>query len=87
MIEFTVYSRYGCHLCEDLLQQLTQLQQVHGFKVIEVDIDSNPQLIEQYGSQVPVVTCGDEQICHYFLDQAAILQQLKNNQKGRVNDV
>ena len=80
MIEFTVYSRYGCHLCEDLLMQLTQLQQVHDFGIIEVDIDSNPQLIEQYGSLVPVVTCGDEKICHYFLDQAAILQLLESNQ-------
>lgn len=80
MIEFTVYSRYGCHLCEDLLTQLKQLQQVYSFRIIEVDIDSNPQLTEQYGSLVPVVTCDDEQICHYFLDQAAILQLLKNNQ-------
>ncbi|RDH84727.1 MAG: thioredoxin family protein [endosymbiont of Galathealinum brachiosum] len=60
--------------------QLYQLQQVHSFRIIEVDIDSNPQLIEQYGSLVPVVTCEDKQICHYFLDQAAILQLLENNQ-------
>ena len=79
MIEFIVYSRFGCHLCEDLLQQLTLLQQEHDFNITEVDIDSSPQLIDQYGSQVPVVTCGEEQICHYFLDQAAILQVLKNN--------
>ncbi|MCW9048486.1 MAG: glutaredoxin family protein [Gammaproteobacteria bacterium] len=78
MTEFTVYSRMGCHLCEDLLQQLIQLQQAHNFIINEVDVDSSPQLIEQYGLQVPVVTCNDEQICHYFLDQAAILQVLSN---------
>lgn len=78
MIEFTVYSRHGCHLCEDLLQQLTQLQQRYGFNISEVDVDSSPLLIEKYGSQVPVVICGDEQLCHYFLDQAAILQVLTN---------
>ena len=78
MIEFTVYSRIGCHLCEDLLQQLLQLQQAHNFKINEVDVDSSPQFIEQYGLQVPVVTCKDEQICHYFLDQAAILQVLSD---------
>ncbi|VAW71007.1 hypothetical protein MNBD_GAMMA09-100 [hydrothermal vent metagenome] len=76
MIEFSVYSRHGCHLCEDLLQQLYRLQQKHNFNVIEIDIDLSPQLIEQYGSQVPVVTCEDEEICHYFLDQAAILDKL-----------
>ncbi|VAW64444.1 hypothetical protein MNBD_GAMMA11-1219 [hydrothermal vent metagenome] len=76
MIEFKVYSRSGCHLCEDLLQQLYALQQTHDFSVTEVDVDLSPQLIRRYGSQVPVVTCGDEQICHYFLDQAAILNKL-----------
>ncbi len=76
MISFCVYSRYGCHLCEDLLQQLYRLQQIHDFKIIEIDVDVSPLLIKQYGSQVPVVTCGDEQICHYFLDQAAILNKL-----------
>ncbi len=79
MITFTVYSRFGCHLCEDLLMHLTLLQQDHDFRVIEVDVDSSPQLIEQYGLKVPMVIYGDEQVCHYFLDQAAILQILKNN--------
>ena len=79
MIEFTVYSRHGCHLCEDLLQQLSALQQTHGFTILEVDVDSRSQLIEQYGSQVPVVLCDGQQICHYFLDQAAILQCLKSD--------
>ncbi len=77
MTEITVYSREGCHLCEDLLQQLTVLQQVYDFKIHEVDIDSTPKLIEQYGSLVPVVLCGEQQICHYFLDQVALLQCLK----------
>ena len=78
MIDFTVYSRHGCHLCEDLLLQLYQLQQVHKFSVTVIDVDTSPQLIEQYGTQVPVVTCGQQQICHYFLDQAAVLQVLSN---------
>jgi glutaredoxin len=80
VIEFTVYSRHGCHLCEDLLQQLGLLQQGQKFTITEIDVDSSPQLIEQYGSQVPVVTCENEQICHYFLDQAAILLRLEGTQ-------
>jgi len=80
VIEFTVYSRSECHLCEDLLIQLRQLQQVFDFKIIEIDVDSRPRLIDLYGSLVPVVMLGDEQLCHYFLDQALIVQRLKNNQ-------
>ncbi len=78
MIEFTVYARHGCHLCEDLLLQLHELQQAHGFLIRDIDIDADPQLVERYGTRVPVVTCGEREICHYFLDQAAVMQVLSN---------
>ncbi len=79
MVEFVVYSRFGCHLCEDLLQQLTQLQQTHDFSVLEVDIDNDAQLVEKYGTKVPVVAYQNDELCHYFLDQRAILQVLSSH--------
>ncbi len=78
MIEFVVYSRHGCHLCEDLLQQLMQLQQVYDFSVTEVDVDESEQLITQYGSKVPVVICKNEEVCHYFLDQQSVVKLLED---------
>lgn len=71
---FTVYVRHGCHLCEDLLQQMSSLQQDYSFAYTPVDVDIDPTLRKHYGHLVPVVTLGDQQICHYFLDQAALLQ-------------
>lgn len=74
--QFTVYTRLGCHLCEDLLQQLQVLQTDHRFEYITVDVDADPRITQQYAALVPVVVLGDRQICHYFLDQAALLQAL-----------
>ena len=76
---FSVYVRHGCHLCEDLLQQLSSLQQKYSFAYTPVDVDTDPTLRETYGHQVPVVTLGNKQICHYFLDQAALLQAVDSN--------
>ncbi|MDH5483888.1 MAG: glutaredoxin family protein [Gammaproteobacteria bacterium] len=76
MTGFRVYIRHGCHLCEDLLEQLRLLQQQHHFEIELVNIDADPELVRQYGTLVPVVTLGEQQICHYFLDQAALLQAL-----------
>ncbi len=76
MIELVVYSRHGCHLCEDLLQQLIQLQEVYDFGLTEVDVDESEKLIAQYGSKVPVVICKNEEVCHYFLDQVAVMALL-----------
>ena len=72
----TVYIRSGCHLCDDLLLQLQQLAQTHPFDFITVDVDSDTHLKQQYGTLVPVVMQGNVQICHYFLDQVALLQAI-----------
>ncbi|MFW2374166.1 MAG: glutaredoxin family protein [Gammaproteobacteria bacterium] len=71
---FTVYVRHGCHLCEDLLQQMSSLQRANSFAYTPVDVDTDLTLRESYGHLVPIVTLGEKQICHYFLDQAALLQ-------------
>ncbi len=73
----TVYLRRYCHLCHDLLAQLAPHQVRHGFQVIEVDIDLDPQLEARYGALIPVLTgADDEEICHYFLDEAALTAYL-----------
>ena len=74
--QLTVYTRHGCHLCEDLLQQMQILKDSHIFEYFTVDVDADPRIRQQYAALVPVVVLGDRQICHYFLDQAALLQAL-----------
>ncbi len=72
----TVYGRTGCHLCEEMEQALRALQAEWGFSVEVVDVESDPQLEEQYGHLVPVLTIGGEEICHYFLETDALVRCL-----------
>jgi glutaredoxin len=51
-----MYTRRGCHLCEQAWQQLEQAQKRYGFSLQQVDIDGDPQLVCDYGECVPVVT-------------------------------
>jgi glutaredoxin len=46
-----LYSRNGCHLCEDALAMLLRL----GLTPQVVDIDANPELRERFNHCVPVV--------------------------------
>lgn len=46
-----LYTRVGCHLCDDALQML----QEHGLVIECVDVDGDPGLRKQYGDSVPVV--------------------------------
>ena len=47
----TVFTRSGCHLCDDAAEMLRR----YGFEVATVDVDGDPQLREKYDLVVPVV--------------------------------
>lgn len=73
MIQFTLYSRIYCHLCDDMLQALEALRPLAPFNVMVVDVDGDPALLAQYDELVPVlVGCRTDtpalQLCHYHLD-------------------
>ncbi|HTU19497.1 MAG TPA: glutaredoxin family protein [Gemmataceae bacterium] len=54
--DVVLYTRQGCHLCEQAWQQLEQARQRHGFTLRQVDIDDDPELVRLYTECVPVVT-------------------------------
>ena len=69
----TVYSRYGCHLCEDMLQALARLQPLLDLELTVLEVDDDPELVNRYGDRVPVLLAGDTVLCCHFLDE----QQLR----------
>lgn len=68
----TVLSREYCHLCHDMIAALKEVQQSKMFEFKVIDVDENPEWEEKYGELVPVLLAGDEEICHYYLDNAAL---------------
>ena len=50
-IDVVLYTRHGCHLCDQARQLLVQ----HGLIVKAVDIDQDPSLVDRYNECVPVV--------------------------------
>lgn len=50
-----LYTRVGCHLCEEAHAVLEAAQQGSGFRLEVVDIDTDPDLVRQHGDSVPVV--------------------------------
>lgn len=80
---FIVYSREGCHLCEDLVEHLEQLAREHHFDYEVRDVDGNPQWLAAYDTRVPLVEYRGDPVCEYFLDQAALLACLEAGRAGR----
>jgi glutaredoxin len=53
--DVVMYTRQGCHLCEEAWEVLRQAARRYPLDLRQVDVDSDPALVEQYGEQVPVV--------------------------------
>ncbi len=75
-LRFTLYSRAGCTLCEEMLQDLAALPAAHGIAVEVTDVDQVPALRERYGHKVPVLLLGGELVCHGRLDAAEVHKAL-----------
>ena len=82
MRRLTLYGRGWCHLCEEMREALRPLEAPMGFRVEEVDVESDPALEARYGERVPVLAEGGQEICHARLDTgrlAAHLGRLRYN--------
>ncbi len=69
-----VYSREECHLCQNMILALQNLQEQVSFNFQVIDIDTHPELAALYGERIPVLmsSTDNQEICHYFLNLAAL---------------
>lgn len=79
MSEVTIYSRGGCHLCEVAHQTLIDLQADAEFTITEILIDGEPDLIELYGEQVPVIHINGKPHDFFRVDPERFLKAIRQN--------
>lgn len=73
-----VFSRRGCHLCEQLIEELLPL--IQGRAELRVcDIDSRDDWRRAYDTRVPVLKYDGELICQYHLDREALARFLNES--------
>ena len=73
---YTLFFRAGCSLCEGMIDELQTFGGREGFILELVDVDTSPELMNRYGTLVPVLVGPEGEICHYFLDTQALEQSL-----------
>ena len=58
MVNVTLYTRKNCPLCDETKADLESLQETHPHRLVTIDIESDPTLLEKYGERIPVVEVG-----------------------------
>lgn len=75
-IELTLMSREWCHLCHDMEAMLAPIAAEFGARVSIRDVDADPELEKRYDELVPLLLHGENELCHYFLDEAKVREYL-----------
>jgi hypothetical protein len=72
-----LYSRPGCHLCEEALGEIVALRsEGYRYDLIEVDIESDDGLLRRLLERIPVVEVDGVVVCELTLDRAALTARL-----------
>ena len=77
MSDVVVYSRPGCHLCEEALAAIVALhEEGYRFALHEIDIESDELLLRRYLERIPVVEVDGVLASELVLDEAALRARL-----------
>jgi glutaredoxin len=76
--DITLYTRPGCHLCEEAKASMAPLLREFGAVLREVNVDEDPELSERYGEDVPVIFIGTRKAAKHRVDLAQFRRQLQD---------
>lgn len=75
--DVTLYSRPGCHLCEEAKAQIAPLLKEFAARLTEINIDEDPDLRARYDYDVPVIFLGARKAAKHRVDMAQFRRQLR----------
>jgi glutaredoxin len=77
MATVVVYSRPGCHLCGEAIEQLATLHsEGYRFDLHEVDIESHELLLKRHLERIPVVEIDGIEVSELVFDETAVRAKL-----------
>ena len=85
MLALTIYSRPGCHLCDDMKALVQRVARTHGKGIVveEIDISTDPELESRYGLEIPVLMLNGRKIAKYRISESALSRALADSTQGR----
>ena len=72
----TLFTRAGCHLCEEAKRVIDAARVRAEFDYEERDIDADPELLRLYNEEVPVIAIDGRKAFKYRLDMNEFIKRL-----------
>jgi len=71
-----IYSRPGCHLCDEMKALVREVGRSLPLEVTEVDISGDPDLEERYGLEIPVLMVNGRKAAKYRISEIELRRVL-----------
>jgi len=81
-LQVTLYTRPGCHLCDEAKKQMLPVLAEVGAVLNEINIDTDAALRALYSDDVPVIFLGARKIAKHRVDLSQLRRQLASARKG-----
>lgn len=75
----TLYSKPGCHLCDDARAVIAQVCAETGERYDEVDISSSPELVRRFAEEIPVTYVDGVHHDFWRVDPGRLRQALQSS--------
>jgi thiol-disulfide isomerase/thioredoxin len=69
VIALTIYSRPGCHLCDEMKDVVRRVAQSVPLSLEEIDISTDPSLEARYGLDIPVLMVEGKKAAKYRIGE------------------
>jgi glutaredoxin len=65
-LRLTLYSKPGCHLCDEMKAVIRRVSNKYSnMSLDEVDISTDPVLLDRYGLEIPVLEIDGKKVAKY----------------------
>jgi glutaredoxin len=71
-VTLTIYSRPGCHLCDEMKALVAPVASALSIAVEDIDISADPELEARYGLEIPVLAVDGKKVAKYRIDEATL---------------
>ncbi len=77
LIRIDIYSRPGCHLCDDAKAVIEQFRSGYAMELQTINVENSPDLESRYGNDIPVVLINGQEAFRHRVDRKELERKLK----------
>jgi glutaredoxin len=76
-IRIDIYSRPGCHLCDDAKAVIEQFRSEYPMNLKTINVEDKPEYENRYGNDIPVVMINGHEAFRHRVERTELERKLK----------